>query len=78
MCQIKAQVKRESSLPSYHLRTKRATGRGLEAGDEVAIVTSLGRGAGLLGQEGGGLRGSGPRPAAIVKSHLSSVKVPHS
>lgn len=42
------------------------TGSGLDAGDEVAEVTSLRVGGGLLGQEGrGGLRGSEPRPARV-------------
>lgn len=42
------------------------TRRGIEAGDEVAEVTSLPVGGGLLGQEGeGSLRGSEPRPAGV-------------
>lgn len=54
---------------------REGTGRGLETGDEVASVTEVtspGAGVGLLGQEGEGLRGSGPRPAR-TESNPSSL-----
>lgn len=43
----------EGAPSPLHLRASRATGSGLEAGDEVAEVTSLRVGDGLLGPEGG-------------------------
>lgn len=51
-------LRKEAATSPFYLKAEKVTRRGLEAGDEVAEVTSLRVGGGLLGQERErGLRG---------------------